>query len=424
MKFQILLKLPKDRQLFVVRPEIRASHWFSDIKKAVTRDHDEVCVDARAVNRKYVLSVALAFFRHHFVMSKYKTDAASKANRIVLVVKEREDLVEIKRRLKAQWFGNRLASEPANKLHPARFCRVVQDYFAGAGAGARVKVRVLDRAELKRQGFGLVLAVGDSSRAHPPHFLIVQVGGGGGRGKRTICAVGKGVVFDSGGYDLKSSAGMLGMKGDKTGGGVAVALARYFGVEAPERLPKDTRLVVLVPLVENMIGQHAQRVGDVHTAWNGKTVEVLNTDAEGRLILADALAYASRVYKPALLVDFATLTGWAGTLHCDTSYVYYTENDRLAAAVEAGGRAVGERSIRMPAWPEYKEDTRSEIADYKNAYFKTCEKGGGFMAAMFLANFVSDAKNWIHFDLTHVQNPQGMSTCHGLQTAIELISGF
>jgi leucyl aminopeptidase len=315
MKFQILLNLPKDAQLFVVRPEIRASHWFSDIKKAVTRDHDEVCVDARAVNRKYVLSVAMAFFRHHFVMGKYKTDAASKANRIVLVVKEREDLVEIKRRLKAQWFGNRLASEPANKLHPVRFCRVVQDYFAGAGAGAgggvRIKVRVLDRAELKRQGFGLVLAVGDSSRAHPPHFLILEVGRGVGRGKRTICAVGKGVVFDSGGYDLKSSAGMLGMNGDKTGGGVAVALARYFGVEAPDRLPKDTRLVVLVPLVENMIGQHAQRVGDVHTAWNGKTVEVLNTDAEGRLILAAALADASRVYKPALLMDFATLTGWA-----------------------------------------------------------------------------------------------------------------
>ena len=429
MKFRISTQLPRDEDgggegIYIVRPEIRDSHWFGDIKKAVTRDHNKVCVDLRGVPRKYVLRVAFAFFRHHFVLNKYKTtrndskNANTNANMIVLVVKHQEDVDEIKARLKAQWFGNRLATEPANKMGPQRFCDVVREELKGLGAS----VKIMDERELKLRGFGLVLSVGNSSRVNPPRFLIVKVGKHAKKSNKTICAIGKGVVFDSGGYTLKSAAGMLGMNGDKTGGALVVSLAKYFAENKA-----NCRLIVLVPLVENMIGQRAQRIGDVHTAYNGKTVEVLNTDAEGRLILADALAFACAVYKPDMVMDFATLTGWAGTLHCDTSYIFYTENDEFANTVFQSGMAAGERSIRMPAWPEYMEHTRSEIADYKNANFSTCEKGGGFMATMFLANFVPPhfrRKKWIHFDLTHVQNHRGMNTCNGLQSAIELIRRF
>ena len=417
MKFNVSTIMPQGNNIFIVRPEIRESHWFSDIKRAVTHDHDQVCIDTRQVSRKYVIRLALSIFRHHFVLGKYKTDTKSKKNILSFIVQHEQDVREIKSRLMPQWFGNKLATEPANMLYPERFCQVVKAAFARVD---NVSVKVLDEKQLEKKGFGLVLSVGQSSQLHPPRFLICKVG----KGSRTICAIGKGVIFDSGGYNLKTSAGMVGMNADKTGGALVVALAKYFGIEAPTALPRDTRLVILVPLVENMVGQFAQRVGDVHTAYNGKTVEVLNTDAEGRLILADALAFACAVYKPHLVLDFATLTGWANTLHCDTSFVFYTENEKLASLVTKSGCHVGERSIRMPAWPEYMEDTKSQIADYKNAYFTTCEKGGGYMATMFLANFVTPRIRktaWIHFDITHIQNQKGMSTCNGLQTAIEII---
>ena len=421
MRFRVMSKLPREESasLYTIKPIVRASHWFSDIKKQVSADHDQVCIDIRHIESKYVLPIACAFFRHHFVMGKYKTDKTRIKNIIIIVVKDAQTVEFLKHHLKSQWFGNRLASEPANKLYPALFCKAVVDKFQGI---PNVKINIWDEIKLKKRGFGLVLAVGNSSVKNPPRFMILKINPP--QAKRTIVVIGKGVVFDSGGYNLKTSAGMQHMNGDKTGGALAVALAQYFAIDAPHKLPKDTRLVVLVPLVENLIGQTAQRVGDIHKAYNGLTVEVLNTDAEGRLIMADALAFASHVYKPDLMLDFATLTGWSQTLHCDTSYVYYTENDSLAQQITSCGLKAGERSIRLPPWPEYMENVKSEIADLKNAKFTSCEKGGGFMATMFLAHFVKNRNNWVHFDLTHVTNAHGMSTCNGLQTAIGLVEDF
>lgn len=394
---------------------VRASVWFKDIKKATAKHmrHDKVVIDTRLIEDRFVFPVAISFFRQHFVLQKYKTTLNNLDEKeCTVIVKDEKMAVEIRRRLKCQWFANRLATEPANKMYPELFCQAVKYKFRGTGA----RIRIMKTDELKRRGFGLILSVGQSSVNHPPRFLIVEVGDG----PRNICLVGKGVVFDSGGYNLKGSKHMLNMKGDKTGGALAVAAALYFatsgGVDGA-----GFKIVALVPLVENLIGQYAQKVGDVHTSYSGKTVEVVDTDAEGRLILADALSYASQVYKPELLLDFATLTGWAESLHCDTSYVFYTENDKLAASVYESGNRAGERSIRMPAWPEYMEDTVSDIADLKNSHFTSCERGGGFMASMFLANFVKSRKSWVHFDLTHVQNKHSMMTCNGLQTIIDFV---
>lgn len=414
--------MPQDEDVdLVIKPRIRPQHWFADIKKQVVRDHERVCIDARNhVANHLVLPLVFAFFKQHFRIDKYKTSVKKeKPNIIIILVKNATIASHIRQRLIAQSFGNRLASEPANKMYPEMFCLTVQHALKRY---TNIQVRVWNELELKRRKFGLVLSVGSSSVVHPPRFLIIKMGPkrNVNAAAKTIVVVGKGVVFDSGGYNLKTSAGMVGMNGDKTGGALAVALAKYYA----KATTNQKRIILLVPLVENLIGTTAQKVGDVHTAYNGLTVEVLNTDAEGRLIMADALAFACDTYKPNLLLDFATLTGWSQNLHCDTSYVFYTENEQLAQKVTEAGDKVGERSIRLPAWPEYMEHIKSDIADLKNSSFKTCEKGGGFMATMFLAHFVKNRNIWVHFDLTHVLNKHNMSTCNGLQTAIELINDF
>jgi len=388
---------------------------FLDVKKAAKVAKG--LIDVSDLLDEVAFSLVLAIYKQNYTLTKYKT-ANIKKDGIVVYVRTPSLAVLWRSKLRAQSFGNRLASEPANKLYPARYCQVVRNKLDGYGL---LDVSCRDEKWMKLKGMGLVLAVGNSSTTHPPRFLIAELG----HGSKTVCIVGKGVVFDSGGYDLKTSAGMKGMKHDKAGGSIAVAVALFFA-QNPSLLPGSLKIVVIVPLVENLIGQTAQKVGDVHTSYNGKTVEVLNTDAEGRLILADALAYACDVYKPALLIDFATLTGWAGTLHCDTSYVYYTQNDKLASLVDKHGGLVGERSIRMPNWPEYAAQTRSDIADYKNFGFTACPKSGGFMATMFLSNFVEKRflNKWIHFDVTHVENEKGLCSCNGLQTVLGLILGI
>lgn len=411
MKFRVVTESdPRDH---VIVPQ--SLRTLKDVKKIATRNGNDggnrFAIDTRQLDDKWVYSLAFAFFRHHFAFEKYKTSRCRRDGSCSIVVKDESLACDIRKRLKCQWFANRLATEPANKMTPDRFCQAVEHKFKGTGA----RIKVMDTQELKKRGFGLILSVGQSSVNHPPRFLIVEIG----HGPRNICLVGKGVIFDSGGYNLKGVNSMTNMKGDKTGGALAVAAAHYFTNR--HDLAGEFKIVALVPLVENLIGQNAQLVGDVHTSYCGKTVEVLDTDAEGRLILADALAYASQVYKPDLLLDFATLTGWAGTLHCDTSYVFYTENDKLGSQVFESGERMGERSIRMPNWPEYIEDTKSHIADLKNANYSACPGGGGFMATMFLSNFVKKKNTWIHFDLTHVDNKKSMNTCNGLQTIIDFL---
>ena len=401
---------------------ISRHNWFIDIKdcmKSIVKAKS-LCIDARHIDDAFIKPIAFAFFKYAFIFNMYKTTVHGRNKGVLTLVVNDTKMVDshdIQRRLKSQLFGNKLATEPANKMYPELFCSAVENELASIDKTTiinPVKVKIMDTDEMTRIGLNLILSVGNSSAAHPPRFLIVTIG----QGKQNICLVGKGVVFDSGGYDLKAT--MTGMKGDKAGGALVVSVARYFACHA---LPRDSKLVILVPLVENLIGQSAYKSGDVFTSYSGLTVEIANTDAEGRMILADALSFACAKYKPILLLDFATLTGWASRLHCDTSFVFYTQNNELASRILATGDVVGERSIRMPNWPEYMAHTKSKIADLKNADY-TCGAGGGFMATMFLANFIPEnfRNVWAHFDMTHTDLENGTIACNGLQTAIELIA--
>lgn len=403
MYIQSIPKAPHDVNVHIF-DKIDEMTWYLDIQQAAKKmNKRKTYVDLTTLNEKYRIPAALIIFKQLYKL----TDYTSSAYEVHLYLIES---YEISSYLRSLVIGSDLSTQPANKLCPEMFCKKVRKLFKKS----KVKVSCLDEKEMKKFGLNLVLGVGMGSQ-NPPRFLILELENES-RNAKTACLVGKGVIFDSGGYNLKPGINMTTMKGDKTGGGTVVSIMHYFQLN-PRQTPYH--LIGIIPLVENLISHKAQKIGDVVTAFNGKTVEILNTDAEGRLILADALSYATKMYEPDLLLDFATLTGWANVLHCDTSFVYFTTNDEISKKIEKSALITGEKNIRMPNWPEYIRYTKSDIADLKNVGFNQCQKSDGFMASMFLLNFVKK-DTWVHFDITHSNN-KNMHFVNSAATAIEFL---
>ena len=276
-----------------------------------------------------------------------------------------------------------LANAPGNELTPARLGEAAQALGERIGA----QVTVLGREELQAQGFGGILAVGQGS-ASEPRFIAVEYGADA-RGP-TICLVGKGITFDSGGISIKPAERMDEMKTDMSG---AAAVLGALQVVGDLKLP--LRVVGLIAAAENMPSGTAYRPGDIITTLSGKTVEVLNTDAEGRIVLADALYYAQR-YQPAAIVDLATLTGAIVVALGYHATGLFGNDDALAERLRQAGEATGERVWRLPLWEPYKEMVKSEIADVRNT--GGVRYGGAITGAAFLANFVGDYP-WVHLDI-------------------------
>jgi leucyl aminopeptidase len=281
-----------------------------------------------------------------------------------------------------------LVNEPPNVLYPAEFARRAKAQLSKLG----VKVEILGEAEMKKRGFGALLGVGQGSARESQ--LVVMQWNGGKKDARPVAFVGKGVCFDSGGLSIKVGAGMQGMKGDMAGAacvtGTLLALAtRKAKVNA----------VGVIGLVENMPDGGAFRPDDVLTSLSGQTIEVLNTDAEGRLVLADALTYTQRRFKPKMLIDLATLTGAiVQTLGYEHAGIF-SNDDQLVQRVQAAGRTTGERVWQLPLDPFYDKMIRSKIADMKNI-------GGGnsgaITAAQFLLRFIEKGTVWAHLDIAGV----------------------
>jgi leucyl aminopeptidase len=240
---------------------------------------------------------------------------------------------------------------------------------------------------MKKLGMGGLLGVAQGS-IEPPHFIILEYSGGP-KTQRPVVLVGKTVTFDSGGISLKPSENMEHMKADMTGGAEVLAAVR-----AASRLKLPINVTGLLPVTENMPGGRATKPGDILTMLSGKTVEVQNTDAEGRLILADGLAYASRL-KPACVIDVATLTGAAIVALGAFAIGMLGNNDVLKKALRQAGNDSGERVWEMPLWDEYFEQLKSDVADMRNIG----GRGGGMItAAMFLSKFAGDHP-WVHLDI-------------------------
>ena len=277
-----------------------------------------------------------------------------------------------------------LANAPSLDKTPAWLATEAQR----RGAKAGVAVRVWKVGQLEAEGFGGILAVGSGS-TRPPRLLQLDYAPKGAR--RHVVLVGKGITFDSGGLSLKPNEGMAAMKTDMSGGAAVIAtLCALPGLGLP------VRVTGLVPTAENMPSGTAVRPGDVIRHYGGRTVEVLNTDAEGRLVLADALAYADAQLDPDYVVDIATLTGAIGIALGKRTAGLFSPDDALAAALVGAGAAAGERFWRMPLVEDYRRDLDSETADLKNVGGKF--GGGAITAALFLREFAG-GRRWAHLDI-------------------------
>ncbi len=290
-------------------------------------------------------------------------------------------------------FARDLVSEPANILHPEEFASRLKGLESFG-----LKVTVLDETEMARLGMGALLGVGQGS-ARPPRLVSMQWMGGAS-GDAPLALVGKGVTFDTGGISIKPSAGMEDMKGDM-GGAAAVAGA----MRAIAAAKLKANVVGVVALVENMPGPNAQRPGDIVRTMSGQTIEVLNTDAEGRLILADAVLYAQKQFAPAALVDLATLTG-AIIISLGHEYAgLFSSDDALAEAIAKAGAAAGEPVWRLPLGPAYDKLIDSPNADMKNISGKPM--AGSIVGAQFIKRFISEDLPWAHIDIAGAAWKQG-----------------
>ncbi|MGI0128704.1 MAG: leucyl aminopeptidase, partial [Thermoplasmata archaeon] len=296
------------------------------------------------------------------------------------VVDEQRTLVE-----SVVWARD-IANLPADTASPARLAEEARTLGKELG----LKVTVFDETKLAEMHCGGILAVGGGSTAHPPRMVVLEYAGGARRGK-TVAVVGKGITFDSGGISIKPATAMANMKFDKSG---AVAVLGILRACALLKVPP--RVIGVLACAENVPSGTAYRPGDVVRTFNGKTIEVLNTDAEGRVVLADALAYAVAQYRPDEVIDLATLTGAEVVALGDDTAGLISTDDRLAQGLLAASAATGEPLWRMPLTDFHRELVKSEVGDVRNSI--EIPVAGMLTAAAFLENFV-DGTPWAHLDI-------------------------
>lgn len=283
-----------------------------------------------------------------------------------------------------------LSNTPGGDMTPRTLAREAEEI----GKKWQVKVQVLEEKEIEMLGMGGVMGVARGSSERPKFIIMEYLKGK--RGEKPVVLVGKGVTFDTGGLNLKPDEHMYEMHMDMSGGSVAIHT-----IAAIARLKVKKNVVALVPAVENMPSGSSYRPGDVLKTMNGKTIEVLNTDAEGRVILADALEYAKK-YKPRLVIDIATLTGSAMSALGQRASAIFSNNARFEQKIIESGEAVGDYAWALPLWEEYEEEIKGTFGDVANSG-KT-RYGGVITAAVFLWQFIKDWP-WVHIDMAPRMTP-------------------
>jgi leucyl aminopeptidase len=325
----------------------------------------------------------------NYNFDKYKTDkkklkkvsinfSGKNALKIKSIISSTDNL------LKAVYLARDLSNEPAITLTPAELVRVTKNKLSKAG----VSVTAFNKAELKKRKMNAILAVAEGSHNAP--FLLKMHYKPKGKTSKKIALVGKGVTYDSGGYSIKPTDGMIQMNADMSG--AATVIGTVYAA-ALNKLPIE--ILAYVPAVENMISGGAYKPGDIISTASGKTIEVKNTDAEGRLVLADALEFASK-QKPDEIIDFATLTGAIVIALGEFTSGLFTNNDKIAEALSACGNKTFERVWRMPFWEDFKPQLDSDTADISNL---GPSWGGAITAAKFLEQFVDEKIPYAHIDL-------------------------
>ena len=328
-----------------------------------------------------------------YQFTAYRSDAPAnnELTAMTVLISHNSDLGQISEGIRrgvataeATVFVRDLSNHPSNVMTPTRIAHEAKT----VAKETHIRLKILEQKDMERLGMGALLGVAKGSH-EPPKFIILEYHGAKRKDERPVVLVGKTITFDTGGISLKPSENMEHMKADMTGGAEVLATIR-----AAARLKLPLNLISILPVAENMPGGRAMRPGDVVKTLSGKTVEVQNTDAEGRLILSDGLAYASR-FKPAALIDIATLTGACVVALGQFAIGMFGTDTKLKDAIRQSGLRAGERVWEMPLWEEYFEQLRSDVADMRNIG----GRGGGMItAALFLSKFVGDYP-WVHLDI-------------------------
>jgi len=342
-------------------------------------------------NAKYSAQIAFGLAMRDYSFVDHKTAGETTKGAVVVMCGKTDEVMAAASPLMAVAEGafmtRDLINEPANILTTSEFANRLVDMKS-----LGLKVQVLDEAELEALGMGTLLCVGQGSDS--PSKVVVMEWNGGAVGEAPLALVGKGVVFDTGGISIKPAGGMEDMTMDMGGAGVVAGTMRALALRGAK-----ANVVGLVGLVENMPSGNAVRPGDVVTSMKGDTVEVVNTDAEGRLVLCDVMWYAQERFKPAAMIDLATLTGAiiVGLGHENAGV--FSNNDPLCNAFLRAALAENEGAWRMPLGLAYDDLLKSRIADMKNIGGRAA---GSVTAAQFLQRFVKDECPWIHLDIAGV----------------------
>lgn len=343
-------------------------------------------MDAPALADTLVAEAMLA----NFEFSKYKTGRKRKeVKELILFYKNDKEIQKAVRRAQtiAREVNNCrvLANTPGGEMTPT----LLADAAEGAAEGTDIRVDVLGKREMERLGMGAVLGVAQGS-IEEPKFIIMEYMAGE-RDEKPIVLVGKGVTFDTGGLNLKPAGGINDMHLDMSGGAAVI-----YSVVLAAKLKIKKNVVGLVPAVENMPSGSSYRPGDILKSMSGKTIEVLNTDAEGRIILADALHYAKR-YKPAVVIDVATLTGAALVALGQRASALFTRDRELQEILTRLGEESGEYVWPLPLWEEYERDMQGTFGDVAND--SKVRWGGAIQGAVFLLQFAKQLPRWVHIDI-------------------------
>ena len=283
-------------------------------------------------------------------------------------------------------YARDLGNTPGGEMTPTLLANRAKE----VGRVNHIKVTVLNQKQMEANKMGAILGVAKGS-SEEPKFIIMEYWGTNKKDK-PIVLVGKGVTFDTGGINLKPSSSLLGMNMDMSGG---ASVIHTIALVAKMKLKKN--IIGLIPSVENMPSGKSYRPGDVVRSMSGKTIEILNTDAEGRVILADALFYAQK-YKPEVVIDIATLTGAACVALGERASAIFTEDDELSKHFEKICERTGDYVWRLPLWEEYENEIKGSLGDWTNIHNKDSRYGGAIYAAIFLHQFIKGTK-WLHIDM-------------------------
>lgn len=392
------------------------------VQKAGAKLFDKLFHDEKAAiaveDEKTALNLAFGVLSGSYSFDKYKTEKKpedfAKLEQITLIVEDPQAAFEKFKPYIALMTGIRyckdLCNEPASYLTPEVFAADIKrlEYLG-------LDVEILNETEIKNKGLGLIEAVAKGS-VNAPRMVVISWRGNRNKETYDLGLAGKGVCFDAGGLSLKTNSGMIEMKMDMSG---AAAVVSALKAAALQRVRKN--LIAVVGLVENMPGSAAMKIGDIYTSYSGKTVEVMNADAEGRMVLADCLGYLQKNYPVKTIVDLATL----GSLRTVLGNVYaglFANDDKLAKSLEQAGESCGEKLWKMPLNVEYEKMLASLLADMRNI---ASDSKASIVSAAFLNRFIEKDTKWAHIDISGVRlDKTGLASGFGVKLLNELIKGL